>query len=376
MVPAKRALILTIDAGFGHRSVAKAVAAALADSYGNGVRVAVCNPLEHERIPTVIRNSQSDYDRIVRALPDLYRMGYRASEARVSSRLVERATALVLSEVMADIVKAHRPDVIISTFPLFPATLAWNSRRNERHVPVLTVVTDLVMVHRLWFHKGADLYLVPTPQAQEQALQEGLDRAQLRVTGIPVHPRLAQPSEPAAARAEVGLQPDLLTVLAVGSKRVTGLGEVLHVLNHGGWPLQLVAVAGGDEALYRRLLAEEWHVPTRVILAAQDMPTLLHAADCVVCKAGGVMVTEALACGLPLLLVDVLPGQEIGNAQYVISGGAGELAKSPLDALEIMGHWLCDGGSLLATRAQKARLLGRPQAAHDVAALAWAAAAS
>jgi len=101
---------------------------------------------------------------------------------------------------------------------------------------------------------------------------------------------------------------------------------------------------------------------------------MMRAADAILCKAGGLIITEALACGLPLLLADVIPGQETGNADYVIEGGAGELARQPLDALESLHHWLARGGELLARRAACARRLGRPRAAYDVADLTWAAA--
>jgi len=132
-------------------------------------------------------------------------------------------------------------------------------------------------------------------------------------------------------------------------------------------------VAGGDDELYQQLLRTEWHVPTHVYNFVEDMPSLMRAADCIVSKAGGLIVTEALACGRPLLLVDALPGQEEGNAAYVIDGGAGELARAPIEALEILYHWLERGGDLLGRRAEKARALGRPHAAYEVADLAWQA---
>ena len=101
---------------------------------------------------------------------------------------------------------------------------------------------------------------------------------------------------------------------------------------------------------------------------------MMLAADLIVCKAGGLIVSEALAAGLPLLLAEAIPGQETGNADYVIGGGAGVLANNALDALEIMFHWLDHQGAELAERAVCARQLGRPQAASRVADLAWEAA--
>jgi 1,2-diacylglycerol 3-beta-galactosyltransferase len=245
----------------------------------------------------------------------------------------------------------------------------------QRGIPLLTVVTDLVTVHRLWFHDAADLCLVPTRTVRDRAIECGLPAERVQITGIPVTPRLARrPASREALRAQLGWQPDVTTVLAVGSKRVGNLPDFLHVLNHSGLPIQLAVVAGGDDALYQQLSNTEWHRPTRVYNYVKNMPELLQAADCLISKAGGLITSEALACGLPLLLVDVIPGQETGNASHVIEGGAGALADNPVAGLEILFHWLDHGGELLHLRAQYAQRLGRPRAAYDVADLAWQAA--
>jgi 1,2-diacylglycerol 3-beta-galactosyltransferase len=172
----------------------------------------------------------------------------------------------------------------------------------------------------------------------------------------------------------LGWRPDLFTVLAVGSKRVEHMYDSLRALNHSGLPLQLAVVAGGDDNLYQRLEQTEWHLETHLYNFVTDIASLMRAADCVLGKAGGLTVTEALACGLPLILVDVLPGQETGNAEYVVSGNAGDLAREPLEVLEVMCHWLENGQELYNKRVQNARRLGFPRAAYDVAELVWAAA--
>jgi 1,2-diacylglycerol 3-beta-galactosyltransferase len=104
------------------------------------------------------------------------------------------------------------------------------------------------------------------------------------------------------------------------------------------------------------------------------MPALMKAADFIVCKAGGLIVTESLAGGLPVMLIDVTPGQEEGNADYILTNGAADLARSPLAALEILSHWLADDQALLKERAQAARTLGRPESAYTIADHIWAAA--
>jgi len=376
MTEPKRLLILTADAGFGHRSAANAIAAALQETHGSECTIEIVNALDDARTPALLRDSQSDYDRLVREMPALYEVGYQASDASAPSTLVESALTVLLFEVMLDLVHRIQPDVIVTTYPLYQAPLGAVFSITRRYIPLLTVITDLATVHRLWFSSVPHLCLVPTEIVRDLALEYGLAPGRVEITGLPVQPALAREDDRSALRAELGwsLRPDLKTVLAVGSKRVGGMGEMLRALNHSGLPLHLAVVAGGDNDVFQRLQAEQWHVPARICNFVGNMPTLMRAADCILCKAGGLIVTESLACGLPLLLIDVIPGQETGNANYVVDGGAGELAATPLDALEIVCHWLDQDGALLAKRASNARCLGRPRAAYEVAERVWSAA--
>jgi UDP-N-acetylglucosamine:LPS N-acetylglucosamine transferase len=308
-------------------------------------------------------------------MPRLYKLQYEVADAGLPSAMVHSVVAALLSDVMSELIQRHQPDAIVTPYPLFQAPLAAAFSLHQCAVPLLTVVTDFAPVNRIWFHKAADRCLVSTPAVRDQAIEAGLSPEKVEVTGIPVHPDLTRENrEKAAVRAELGWTPELTTVLAVGSKRVRHLPGLLHALNHSGLPLQLVIVAGGDDALYHRFQDIVWHVPTHVYNFVKNMPTLMHAADCIVCKAGGLIVTESLACGLPILLTDFIEGQETSNVRYVQNGGAGELVENPLDGLETVFHWLSHGGELLAQRSQNARRLGCPEAAYDVARLTWAAA--
>ena len=92
----KRILILTADAGFGHRSAANAVAAALEEVYPDQCQVEISNPLDDHRTPFFLRDSQSDYDTIIRNAPELYRFGYDASDSTVPNSILESALAVLL----------------------------------------------------------------------------------------------------------------------------------------------------------------------------------------------------------------------------------------------------------------------------------------
>ena len=368
----KNVIILTADAGFGHRSAANAIAAALKDQYSQQCHVEILNPLEDRRTPFFLRDSQTDYDKLVRNSPELYRFGYDASDTSVTSAIVESALTVLMYEVMRDVIRHYRPDVIISTYPLYQSPIEAVFTLMNREIPLLTVVTDLATVHRIWFNRTADACLVPNEIVRGLALQYGLEDEQIYVTGIPVNPQLATDRRcPSEIRAELGWRDDLPTVLAVGSKRVDRLLDTLNVLNHFGQPLQLAVVAGNDHHLYAELEQMDWHQPVHLYEFVKDVPLMMRASDCLVCKAGGLIVTEALASGCPMMLVDVLPGQESGNAEFVVGYGAGDLARSDIEVLEIFSHWMQDDRRLLKERAKTAASLGRPRAAYDVADLVY-----
>jgi 1,2-diacylglycerol 3-beta-galactosyltransferase len=369
----KRVLILTADAGFGHRSAANAIAEALQETHGAECTHEIVNVLDDERTPRPLRDSQSDYDRIAREMPDVYKFGYEATDANAPTALLDRGLQAMLYSPLRHLLDAQQPDVIISTYPLYQAPLGAVFSLTKKSIPLVTVVTDLVTVHQIWFSEYPDLTVVPTEAVRDLALAAKVPAGQIEVIGIPVHPRLSQETrDKSAIRAELGWDHGLATLLIVGSKRSSLYADVAHVLNHSGLPVQLIVATGGDAERYEELKKTEWHRPAHVYNFVKNMPTMMRAADAIICKAGGLTVTEALACGLPLLLTDVIPGQETGNAEYVVDGGAGEMIGEPLKALETVCHWLLNDGQVLKERSANAAKLGRPRAAYDIVERAWA----
>ena len=373
----KHILILTADYGYGHRSAAKAIAQALQETHGQDCQVEIVNPLNDPRAPIFLRDGENGYDKIVREAPELYKLSYRASESRFAGILINGSWTLMMFNILRDLLREKQPDVIVCTYLFYQEILAAVFTLEDRHIPLLTVVTDLQTLQPLWFHPVADLCVVPTQTAYDLAIQAGLPSEKVKIVGIPVRPELLKGDQDRnAIRRSLGWREDLFTVLAIGSKRVARLYEAVSVLNHSGFPLQLVIAAGGDEQLYQRFQETEWHVQTHVYNFVSEMGTFMRAADCVLGKAGGLTVSESLACGLPMILVDVIPGQETGNANYVVSGNAGVLAEDSTDVLEAMAHWLEKDRRLYQEQAQNARRLGRPRAAFDIADLVWALSSS
>jgi len=372
-----RVLIMTADAGFGHRSAAYAVRDAILDRYADRLEVNVVNPLDESTTPSFLRESQADYDKYVRNVPELYALGYEASDNLIPTAILESSIGVLLVDTMRELFKKYRPDVVLSTYPWYPSALTALFTNRKYRTPNFTAVTDLSTVHRMWFHKKATGCMVPNKLVAELAMSYGMPLNKISITGIPVSPAIVKETRPKnEIRHELGWLPDLPTILAVGSKRVERLVDSLNVINHFGGPIQVAVVCGKDEKLFRELGQFEWHIPAYVYEYSDIMPTLMKASNLMLCKAGGLIVTESLASGLPMMLIEIIPGQETGNAEYVEAYGAADIAESPIRILECLNHLLKDDGSLLKKRSVNASLLGQPQSAYAVAEILYQSAST
>ncbi len=370
----KKILILMSDAGMGHRSASNALRDTFQLRYGDACEVVINNPLDHPKTPKALRKSQTDYDEIIKHLPDLYKVGYQISDGSLPATFIEGGLIVALYLSLRDILLTHQPDLVISTFPLYQAPLeAVLALNNQPRIPLFTAITDLVSVHQLWFDRNITRLAVPTDEVKQLALKAGLQEDQIIKTGIPVNPRISQlqQADPKELRRELGWDENLTPILVVGSPRMYNLGDLLPAVDHCEAPFQLVLVAGGNEEFHNQLQQTDWKHPAHIYKFVEDLPKMMRASGMNVCKAGGLIVTESLASGLPLLLVDALPGQEIGNMEFVVANEAGEYHTTPEDVLTCVTRWFANDEEILKQLAENAKKIGKPQAAFQIVDEAW-----
>ena len=207
MTSTKRILILTADAGFGHRSAAKAIEVALQELHPADCVVEIVNPMQDERVPAVLRRSGADYDWAVREIPRLYQLGYEAADSVPSSVMVHGTMAAMLFGVMGDLIGRHQPDAIIALYPLYQAPLAvgflpsasatlrcspWSPTTRRCTAPGFT--------------KRQTSAWSPFRRCATRPSSAASRRTRSRVTGIPVHPSLThEEREPACHSRRAGL---------------------------------------------------------------------------------------------------------------------------------------------------------------------------
>jgi processive 1,2-diacylglycerol beta-glucosyltransferase len=128
----------------------------------------------------------------------------------------------------------------------------------------------------------------------------------------------------------------------------------------------VAAVTGHNARLKRRLdtLARKADL-VKVFGYTNDMHKMMRAADVLVGKAGGLTVSEALSVGLPLIIYNPVPGQEIYNVDFLVNYGAGLLSRDEDDVVEKV-RFLSTHPDRLSQMAANAGTLGKPEAAQTI----------
>jgi processive 1,2-diacylglycerol beta-glucosyltransferase len=104
----------------------------------------------------------------------------------------------------------------------------------------------------------------------------------------------------------------------------------------------------------------------RVLGFTEDMPGLMGAADILLSKPGGMTTAEALARGLPMLILDPIGGQEERNSDVLLEAGAA-LKCTEVTLVAHKLSKLLDDPARLRRMSENARALGNPNAAADIA---------
>jgi len=366
-------MILTMTAGGGHNAAARA----LAESFDHVIEMSGddTGPVEWLDVATMSRRMvqrvfNDNYLKMVDRDPQLYGWMYHRFDRRPgrTRRSLNRGLERWGSRRFRRYLEARNPDVCVCTH-FYPAQIALDLRRKGRlNAEVVMVITDY-QPHQFWVLDGVDRYSVAHEETGWNLARRGVDPARIHVTGIPIDRKFEHtPERPSVAR-KLGLDPDRFTVLlAAGGMGVGPLEEVVDELFSMDIPLQIVAVCGKNESLRERLSRKIPPAGTRFLVRGfvTNMQEWMAASDLIVTKSGGLTTSESLATGLPMVVLDPIPGQETRNADFLLERGAAIKALSAASVPYKILHLMGDRTALDRMR-QRAQSLGRPFAGQSLA---------
>lgn len=363
MIRPPRILICYLVRHSGHHAAARAIEAEIRRL--NPLADTRCLDLLETTHPTWSAIVQYAYMSTIRRTPELWEALYDNFWFDLLTRryirpLVQRGNSHKLRILM----EAFQPDAIVCTQAHPFAVLSAYARRQGRPLPLWGVVTDY-LPHRFWHVPPADHihYVVPNETALQRLMILGTPADHIHVLGIPIQ------ADVMAARRRTVTRTTERRVLVMGGSR--GLGARFATIRHldrAQADFTIDVVTGTNRRLRRKLLAarRRFRHPIRIRGYVKDAMALMHRASLLIGKPGGLTSAEAMAVGTPMLIIRPLPGQERGNTETLVRQGAAIHLDRDRD-LPAVVESLFANPALLERMSERARSLGKPDAARDIA---------
>lgn len=360
----KRILIFTAGFGEGHNTAARNVRDAIELVGDEDAQVEIVDLFDscYGRFNELMRKA---YLTAINRTPKIWQGIYNLLD---NTHIVEaNLTSLVrMQKAMEELLIEGQPDVVVSTYPIYNFLIEEIFRSRPRHFWQITVVTDSISVNSLWYRTTSDYYLVPNSDTSRVLQQAGVDEEKIKVFGFPVQLEFARPSEvytvPDLAAGEA---PKLLYLINSGKKKAPSVIEKL--LEHEDW--QLTIAVGRDEKLRQVAveIAADAGERVRILGWTNQLPKLMMTHNLIITKAGGATVQEAIAGKIPLIINQVVPGQEEGNYELIRRANAGALAERPKEIVTWAERAFENSGKVCQLWKKNITAISQPDSALQIA---------
>ena len=284
-------------------------------------------------------------------------------------KLFRRMNNALYCKRFEDYLLAEQPDLVLTTHFLPNEIITHLKKRHRFRTTLVTCITDYYP-HAWWRDRGVDLYITPNEDLTPRLVKLGILPAKIKPLGIPIDREFAERHSKTDIRNQLGLQPDRLTLLITsGGFGVGPVKDLLAEVVKIKFRLQILVICGNNNSLQEELkeFAGSKAHDVRIFGFVRNMHELMAASDLMVSKSGGLTSTEAMAKGLPMVVLYPIPGQESSNCDFLLKHEAGVLAQDPPGAA-------CQIEALLGETSRLQRFqnniakLGKPHSAREIVA--------
>ncbi len=368
-----RVLILSVTAGDGHARAAKAIEKALLVQMPEA-EVTILDTFKHTS-PLLEKMVLGTYLEIIKISPMLYGYLYQKAEKRqpfsgIAKTEFNKILKKIAAPKLVSLIKSFNPQLIICTHPFPLGIVSSLKQAGGISASIIGVITDFT-VHSYWLYPQVDYYCIASSELKPLFAEYGYQHAKVYPTGIPIDPVFRRVENKTKLRDKLKVAPHLPTILVCGGGNGIGpLEEVVKVLSEETKDCQLLVVCGRNKALKEKLdkISVQANGRVKVYGFINNIHELMGAADLMVSKAGGLTCSEAAAMGLPLFIVDPIPGQEERNTEFLVRRGAAVRIRNEKHLLAELDNCLRHP-EIIIKMAEAVKRIGCPDSSHRIASL-------
>ena len=367
----KKIIVFYASYGGGHLSAARSIKEYIETNYEDvDIRLIDCMEYVNKVVNKVTTTA---YSEMAKKVPRAWGKVYWKSQAGPLAQ-ISLTSNKVLSIKLNKLLQDFQPDIVVSTHPFGTQMCAYLKKQRKLNCKIATVMTDYAP-HDQWLelNEYVDYYFVSHEEMKRQLNEKGIPKEKIFATGIPLSNKFLLRYDKPDILKSFGLSPERKTVLFFGGGEF-GLGKsktlkIFKTFAENNNNIQIVAISGKNEKMkenFEHLVTElDKQDYVKVLSYTDKVPELMSISDLVVTKPGGLTTTESLACGLPIVVINPIPGQEEENAAYLEKNKVAIWIKENDDVEEILND-LFSNQTKMREMKIRARLLSKKNSTKDI----------
>jgi processive 1,2-diacylglycerol beta-glucosyltransferase len=361
----KRVLIISTSAGTGHVRAGEALTKVFEEHPMVG-EVVHSDALDFTN--KVFRDFYSKlYARLVQTAPEFLGWWYKQSDEPWKTDGMRLMLDRLNTGPLVKFIRQFNPHITVCTHFMPAGIISHLIAKSLLDAHLSIVVTDLDF-HAMWLSRVFHRYFVAIEETKVHLEELGLPKERITVSGIPIDPEFATPIDRVATRFEYGLHPTRPTMLLSAGALGAGPAEfVVERLKNLRSKAQTIVVCGRNPETRERVLRSVGQNNTnfKVFGYTTRMPDLMKISDLFIGKPGGLTTAETLACGLPMVIVSPIPGQEERNSDHLLEEGVA-VKCNEMTTIPYKIDSLLDDPLRVEEMRRKAFALSRPEAARTI----------
>lgn len=348
--------------GHGHKSIAES----LCEKFSSNKNVKIHIVDGFSLGGTTLLNIAKAYGPITRKSESLWELIWDISS--VKPYLINEIIELKVKDRFLDLLKKVNPDLILSIHPNFNGSLMNILKKYNIKIPFITLIADLVSISPLWADPRADYIISPTQEAKYKCMEFGVPAEKIKVLGFPVRSRFYNHTYQCEESEDYNMNRPLSCMIMSGGEGVGNMKKIAEILLDN-FNCTVKIVAGRNTELKKRLeksLIEKYGNEVEIYGFTKNIQDLMWDSDIAFTRGSPNVIMEAIACNVPLIITDALPGQEEGNPKFVEKYNLGIICKDTRKIETVISELIANNLQKLNKIKRSQRIYANPDAAEDI----------
>lgn len=317
-----KVLILSASTGHGHNKAGETLKKHFEET-GSKNEVIMVDALDY--ISPLLNKVISDgYLYLATKAPNFYKKLYNLSNKENSLStfvtLVNNTVALNL----LPLIREFEPNVIITTHPFTTEMASRIKEKFHLEIPITCIMTDYA-AHKTWIRDNVTFYIVSNDDMMNDMVKNGIEKEKIYSYGIPIGNEFVSNDNNNSYKKEICNDLNIseetpIILIMAGSFGVTKILDIYNSICNIEEDLGIIVITGKNKSLYDEFenKIKDSTKKTKLIYYTSEVHKYMKSSNLIITKPGGLTTTEALACDLPMIIFDAIPGQEEENADFLI----------------------------------------------------------